>query len=72
MIEGAKWADSARAAAEGAEALIVATEWHEFAAADLATLKEKMHTPLMFDGRNLFDPATVRGHGFTYHSIGRA
>ncbi len=72
MIEGAKLADSAMAAAEGAEALIVATEWHEFASADLAKLRDVMHTPLMFDGRNLFDPATVRGHGFTYHSIGRA
>ncbi len=72
MIEGAKLADSALAAAEGAEALIVATEWNEFAAADLAKLKETMHTPLLFDGRNLFDPETVRGHGFTYHSIGRA
>ncbi len=72
MIEGAKLADSAMAAAEGAEALIVATEWREFASADLAKLKETMHTPLMFDGRNLFDPETVRGHGFTYHSIGRA
>ncbi len=72
MIEGAKLAESAMAAAEGAEALIIATEWHEFATANFDELKKRMHTPLIFDGRNLFDPATVRGHGFTYHSIGRA
>lgn len=72
MIEGATLADSAMAAAEDAEALIIATEWHEFATADFAELKKRMHTPLIFDGRNLFDPETVRGHGFTYHSIGRA
>ncbi len=72
MIEGAKLAESALDAADGAEALIIATEWREFESADFAELKERMHTPLIFDGRNLFDPDTVRGHGFTYHSIGRA
>ncbi len=72
MIEGAKLADSALDAADGAEALIIATEWHEFSTVDFAKLKERMHTPLIFDGRNLFDPERVRGHGFTYHSIGRA
>ncbi|MGC3991775.1 MAG: nucleotide sugar dehydrogenase [Chthoniobacteraceae bacterium] len=58
-------------AVEGTEALILATEWKEFANQNFATVKEKMHTPLIFDGRNLFDPETMRGFGFTYHGIGR-
>lgn len=72
LIEGAKVASSPLEAAEGAEALIIATEWKEFASVPLDELAKKMHTPLIFDGRNLLDPATVREMGFTYFSIGRA
>ena len=72
LVEGAKFAASPLEAAEGAEALIIATEWKEFASVDLESLKTKMHTPLIFDGRNLLDPETVRGFGFTYTSIGRS
>ncbi len=72
LIEGAKLAASALEAAEGAEALVIATEWKEFAHVDFTELKKRMHTPLIFDGRNLLDPETARGFGFTYHSIGRA
>lgn len=72
LVEGANFTKSALEAAEGAEALIVATEWKEFTKVDLAELKKRMHTPLIFDGRNLLDPATVRSLGFTYISIGRA
>ncbi len=71
-LAGAEFVDSPLAAVEGAEALIVATEWAEFANVDLAAVKEKMVTPLIFDGRNLFDPQTMATHGFEYHSIGRA
>ena len=56
---------------EGAEALVVATEWGEFANTDLAAVKEKMATPMVFDGRNLFNPQTMATLGFQYHSIGR-
>ena len=59
-------------AVEGAEALIIATEWSEFANVDLEVMKQKMTTPIVFDGRNLFDPATMARLGFRYHSIGRA
>ena len=69
---GAKFAGSALEAVEGAEALIIATEWAEFANVDLAIVKEKMTTPIIFDGRNLFDPETMAKLGFHYHSIGRA
>ena len=64
--------NSALEAVEGAEALIIATEWAEFANVDLAIVKEKMTTPIIFDGRNLFDPETMAKLGFHYHSIGRA
>jgi UDPglucose 6-dehydrogenase len=56
---------------QDAEALIIATEWKEFAAVDLAEVKKSMHTPLIFDGRNLLDPERVRSLGFTYTSVGR-
>ena len=70
-IAGASFANSALEAVEGAEALIIATEWSEFANVDLATVREKMQTPLVFDGRNLYDPETMRKLGFDYTSIGR-
>src|ERR1700745_748400 len=70
-IAEAKLAASAVEAAEGAEALIIATEWSEFANVDLAVVKDKMTTPIVFDGRNLFDPETMGQLGFHYHSIGR-
>lgn len=54
-----------------AEALLLATEWKEFANVDFAAVKAKMHTPLVFDGRNLFDPQTMADLGFTYHAVGR-
>ena len=71
LIPGAKLASSALEAARGAEALIVATEWHEFTKVDLNQLKEVMAAPLVFDGRNLLDPGTMQHLGFQYRSIGR-
>jgi UDPglucose 6-dehydrogenase len=71
-ISEARLVSSALEAIEGAEALVIATEWSEFANFDLAVVKEKMTTPIIFDGRNLFDPQTMAQLGFRYHSIGRA
>lgn len=71
-ISTAKFAQSALETVTGAEALIIATEWTEFANVDLAIVKEKMTTPIVFDGRNLFNPETMATLGFHYHSIGRA
>jgi UDPglucose 6-dehydrogenase len=67
-----KFASSALEAVEGAEALVIATEWSDFANVDLAIVKAKMTTPIIFDGRNMFNPETMRQLGFRYHSIGRA
>jgi UDPglucose 6-dehydrogenase len=71
-IAGAIFANSALEATDGAEALVIATEWPEFANVDLEEVKGKMTTPIVFDGRNLFDPVTMAKLGFHYHSIGRA
>jgi UDPglucose 6-dehydrogenase len=71
-ISKAIFATSPLEAAKDAEALIIATEWSEFANVDFSSLKEKMHTPLIFDGRNLLHPDVVREAGFTYVSVGRA
>src|SRR5690349_17932251 len=70
-IADARLTNSALEAVEGAEALVIATEWDEFGNVDLAAVREKMHTPLVSDGRNLFDPETMRKLGFHYTSIGR-
>ena len=71
-IADAEFASSALEAVTDAEALIIATDWNEFANVDLTVLKEKMQTPIVFDGRNLLDPETMRQFGFHYYSIGRA
>ena len=70
-IADAKFASSAIEAVTDAEALVIATEWNEFCNVDLTMLKEKMRTPIVFDGRNLLDPETMRQFGFHYYSIGR-
>ncbi len=59
------------AAVKGAEALLLATEWKEFLNQDFAEVKAQMHTPLIFDGRNLFNPETMRELGFDYYAVGR-
>jgi UDPglucose 6-dehydrogenase len=71
-IADAEFASSALEAVTDAEALIIATDWNEFANVDLAVLKDKMRTPIVFDGRNLLNPETMRQFGFDYYSIGRA
>jgi UDPglucose 6-dehydrogenase len=71
-VADAKFAESALKAVDGAEALVIATEWPEFANVDLAAVKQRMTTPIVFDGRNLLNPETMGELGFHYHSIGRA
>jgi UDPglucose 6-dehydrogenase len=65
------YAESPLAACEGADALVVVTEWQEFRSPDFETLKQKLRTPLIFDGRNLYNPSDVRGAGVEYIGIGR-
>jgi UDPglucose 6-dehydrogenase len=65
------YADSAYAAAEGADALVIVTEWDAFRALDLARLKKTLKQPVMVDLRNIYRPEDMRRHGFHYVSVGR-
>ncbi len=59
-------------AAEGADALLLVTEWNEFRQPDLARLKRIMRAPVLLDGRNVWDAAKMRAAGFTYYGVGRS
>ena len=63
--------EDAYAAAAGASALVLCTEWHEFRRPTFQRLKELLAQPLIFDGRNIWDPRELRRLGFTYFGIGR-
>ena len=69
--ERIEFAASPLAACDGADALVIATEWQEFRSPDFASLRLRLRTPLIFDGRNLYDPQHVRAEGFEYFAIGR-
>ncbi|MCH2594026.1 MAG: UDP-glucose/GDP-mannose dehydrogenase family protein, partial [Pedosphaera sp.] len=69
--KGVTYVDDMDSVAEGCDALVVATEWPEFKELNLAKARDAMTAPLLFDGRNLFDPAQMEQIGFTYKSIGR-
>jgi UDPglucose 6-dehydrogenase len=73
FAEGAAitFAKSAYAAATDADALLVLTEWEEFAALDLERLRARMKQPILLDGRNLFSPRQMEKAGFIYYSVGR-
>jgi UDPglucose 6-dehydrogenase len=65
------YADSPLAAADGADALVIVTEWKEFRSPDLDSLRTRLKQPVIFDGRNLYDPDLVRAARFEYFSVGR-
>jgi len=59
-------------ALDGADALFVVTEWNEFRQPDFDRMKERMKSPVIFDGRNIYDPVRLRERGFTVYGVGRA
>jgi UDPglucose 6-dehydrogenase len=65
------YADNEYEAAKGADFLVVLTEWMQFREPDFERLKKEMKTPVIFDGRNLYDPQTLKKIGFKYFSVGR-
>jgi UDPglucose 6-dehydrogenase len=71
ILPGVTYVDDMNAVAEGCDALVIATEWEEFKALDLDRAKKSLTHPIMFDGRNLFDPAAMEKRGWVYKSIGR-
>jgi UDPglucose 6-dehydrogenase len=66
-----RYAQTPMAALDGADVLAIVTEWKEFRAPDFDAIKAKLKTPVIFDGRNLYDPATPRRAGLEYFAIGR-
>jgi UDPglucose 6-dehydrogenase len=64
-------AEDEYAALDGSDALLIVTEWNEFRNPDFGTVKSKMRQPLVFDGRNIFEPEKMREMDFTYYSVGR-
>ncbi|OGY46460.1 MAG: UDP-glucose 6-dehydrogenase [Candidatus Buchananbacteria bacterium RIFCSPHIGHO2_01_FULL_44_11] len=71
LFSDIEYCDNPYLAAQDAEALLICTEWDEFKNLDLAKIKKIMLTPVIFDGRNIFNPQTVRDMGFKYSGIGR-
>jgi UDPglucose 6-dehydrogenase len=65
------FAESAYDALEGADALLIVTEWNEFRKPNFGKVSSLLKEPIIFDGRNLFEPTTMKRLGFSYHSIGR-
>ncbi len=65
------YAESANAALAGADALVIVTEWKEFRSPDFDAIRHSLREPVVFDGRNLFEPALMKTLGIEYHAIGR-
>jgi len=65
------YADNPYEAAEDADAIILVTEWREFLSLDMERLKKVMKSPVIYDGRNIFDMEKLKGLGFEYHGMGR-
>jgi UDPglucose 6-dehydrogenase len=70
-LPGLAYAKGPLEAVAGSDALVVVTEWKEFRSPDFSELKRRLRTPLVFDGRNLYDPVLVRAAGLEYFGIGR-
>ena len=71
VLKDLTFVEDMNAVAEGCDALVIATEWDEFKKLDLERARKALTHPIMFDGRNLFDPAEMERLGFIYKSIGR-
>jgi UDPglucose 6-dehydrogenase len=71
LLPNVTYVDDMNAVADGCDALVVATEWDEFKKLDLARAKKSLTHPILFDGRNLFDPAEMEKLGWIYKSVGR-
>ncbi len=65
------YVDDAYGALDAADVLVICTEWHEFRRPDFDRMKRLLKQPLIFDGRNVYDPHRMAEYGFAYHSIGR-
>jgi UDPglucose 6-dehydrogenase len=71
VLKNVTYVDDMNAVAEGCDALVIATEWPVFKKFDLDRARKSLTHPILFDGRNLFDPAEMEAMGFIYKSVGR-
>jgi UDPglucose 6-dehydrogenase len=71
ILTGVTYVDDMNAVAEGCDALVIATEWEEFKGLDLDRAQKSLSHPILFDGRNLFEPAEMEKRGWIYKSVGR-
>ncbi len=71
MEKAVSFVDNAMDAVKGADALVIITEWKAFRSPDFDAVRAALKSPVIFDGRNLYEPAVVRSHGIEYHPIGR-
>jgi UDPglucose 6-dehydrogenase len=71
LLPGVEWCDDAYETMDGADAVVIITEWDEFRLLDLARVRGLLRQPLLIDFRNIYDPNEVAAAGFVYHSIGR-
>ena len=71
LLSDVAWCDDAYAACEGADALVILTEWNEFRALDLVRVREALRTPILVDLRNVYDPTEMSELGFRYSCVGR-
>jgi UDPglucose 6-dehydrogenase len=70
-LQGISYSKQAMEAVQGADALVIATEWKEFRSPDFDALRAALRQPVVFDGRNLFSPEVAEAAGIEYHAIGR-
>jgi UDPglucose 6-dehydrogenase len=71
VLKDVTYCKDAYETADGSDALMILTEWKEFRELDLSEIKKQMNSPVIVDGRNVYDPAKLKGLGFTYVSVGR-
>jgi UDPglucose 6-dehydrogenase len=71
VLKHATYVEDMNEVAEGCDALVIATEWHQFKQLDLDRARKALTHPILFDGRNIFDPKEMEQLGFIYKSIGR-
>ncbi len=71
ILKDVEFVDDPYQVAEGADAVILVTEWNEFKQLDMKRIRDSMRTPILFDGRNIYDPEKMRELGFIYRGVGR-
>ncbi len=71
VISGIEMAGDCYELAEGADALVLVTPWNEFKQLDMARIRDSMNTPILIDGKNIYDPEKMKDLGFEYRAVGR-